>query len=241
MNIEFMHGVTLWDFISLFWFIAAWMGYTAWADSFNQKRTSLMSVMYEYRLQWMRESLHREVRVADAALLSTLIRSISLFASTAIFIIGGTVAMFGGLEQIRDLTAELTYVAKASKVMWEIKLLTLALVFIYAFFKFAWALRQFNYMLIVMGAFPAPDRAETPEALAIAERAARVNALAVQTFNRGMRAYYFGMAALAWFIHPWIFVGATLLVVLVIYRREFKSKTLLTLDPRSDYEAVFKS
>ncbi|WP_419799611.1 MAG: DUF599 domain-containing protein [Terasakiella sp.] len=240
MNVQLMYGVTVLDIIALVWFLLAWVGYTSWADRFSQTRPSLMTVMYDYRLEWMKQALNREVRVADAALLSTLIRSISLFASTAIFLLGGVVAIFGSLEQILDLTKDLTYVAKASKVMWEIKLLTLGTIFIYAFFKFAWALRQFNYMLIVMGAFPSPEFAKTKEAQQIAERAARVNALAVQTFNRGMRTYYFGMAALSWFLNPWIFIAVTLFVVLVIYRREFKSKTLRTLDPNSNYENVFK-
>lgn len=233
MNAELFHGVTLLDGAALIWFLVAWSGYTYFADDFSKNRASLMSVMYHYRLQWMKEALFREVRVGDASLIATLIRSISLFASTAIFIIGGIVAIFGGLEQVQSLTKDLTYVAKTTKVMWELKLLVLGLVFVYAFFKFAWSLRQFNYMIIVMGAFPGPQHGETPEAQKIAERAARVNALAVQTFNRGMRAYYFGLAALSWFLHPWIFIGATLFVVLVIYRREFKSKTLRTLDPKS--------
>jgi len=240
MNIQFVYGVTLLDIVALLCFLVAWVGYTLWADRFSEHRDSLMTVMYGYRLQWMRQALRREVRVADASLLSTLIRSISLFASTAIFLVGGVVAIFGGLEQVQELTKDLTYVAKASKVMWEIKLLLLGTIFIYAFFKFAWALRQFNYMIIVMGAFPAPEEADTKEALQLAERAARVNALAVQTFNRGMRTYYFGMAALSWFLNPWIFIAVTLFVVLVIYRREFKSKTLRTLNPNSDYEKVFK-
>lgn len=241
MNAELIHGVTLLDATALFWFLIAWSGYTYYADTYCKDRTTLMTVMYQYRLEWMRESLHREVRVGDAALLSTLVRSISLFASTAIFIIGGIVAIFGGLEQVQHLTKDLTYVAKTSKVMWEIKLLVLGLIFVYAFFKFAWALRQFNYMIIVMGAFPAPARAEGEQAQKIAERAAKVNALAVQTFNRGMRAYYFGLAALSWFLHPWIFALSTLFVVMVIYRREFKSKTLKTLDPNSNYTIDFKS
>jgi len=142
---------------------------------------------------------------------------------------------------VQELTKELTYVAKSSKVMWEIKLLTLATVFVYAFFKFAWALRQFNYMIIVMGAFPDPSRAETDYAQSMARRAANLNALAVQTFNRGMRAYYFGLAALSWFLHPWIFISATLLVVLVIYRREFKSRTLRTIDPNNDFNFTKKA
>lgn len=236
-----MHGVTLLDFASFIWFLVLWSGYTFFADRFSQNHPSLMSVMYEYRLKWMQESLRRDVRVGDASLLSTLIRSISLFASTAIFIVGGIVAIFGGLEQVQELTKDLSYVAKASTVMWELKLLFLGVIFIYAFFKFAWALRQFNYMLIVMGAFPGPEFADTPEAQLMAERAARVNALAVDTFNRGMRAYYFGMAALSWFLHPWVFVATTLLVVLVIYRREFKSKTLQTLNPNCEFPKFFKS
>jgi uncharacterized membrane protein len=228
------------DGVALFWFVIAWSGYTYYADTFSRNRASLMTVMYQYRLEWMKQSLKREVRVGDASLLATLIRSISLFASTAIFILGGIVAIFGGLEQVQDLTRDLTYVAKTSKIMWEIKLLTLAFVFIYAFFKFAWALRQFNYMIIVMGAFPPPDEAKIEAAQNIAERAARVNALAVLTFNRGMRAYYFGLAALSWFIHPFVFAFATLFVVLVIYRREFKSKTLRMLNPADEIKDVLK-
>ncbi len=228
------------DGVALFWFVIAWSGYTYYADTFSRNRASLMTVMYQYRLEWMKQSLKREVRVSDASLLATLIRSISLFASTAIFILGGVVAIFGGLEQVQDLTKDLTYVAKTSKIMWEIKLLTLAFVFIYAFFKFAWALRQFNYMIIVMGAFPPPAEAHTEAAQNIAERAARVNALAVLTFNRGMRAYYFGLAALSWFIHPFVFALATLFVVLVIYRREFKSRTLRMLNPADGIKDVLK-
>ncbi len=41
-----------------------------------------------------------------------------------------------------------------------------------------------------------------------------------------MRAYYFALAELSWFFHPWAFVVATAWVVLVLYRREFHSKAL---------------
>ena len=33
------------------------------------------------------------------------------------------------------------------------------------------------------------------------------------------------MAALCWFVHPALFVAATAWVVLVLYRREFRSRT----------------
>ena len=64
---------------------------------------------------------------------------------------------------------------------------------------------------------------------AYAERGAKLIATAGKHFNYGLRAYYFGLAALAWFVHPLLFIAATSLVVFVTYRREFRSTTLRTL------------
>ena len=44
-----------------------------------------------------------------------------------------------------------------------------------------------------------------------------------------MRTYYFGLAALSWFVHPYLLVALTVAVVLVVYRREFRSRTLETI------------
>ena len=59
---------------------------------------------------------------------------------------------------------------------------------------------------------------------------ARMGDLAVNNFNLGIRAYYFGLAALAWFVQPWMFIVASAWVVLVLWRREFKSRTLAALE-----------
>jgi uncharacterized membrane protein len=53
-------------------------------------------------------------------------------------------------------------------------------------------------------------------AAAVANRAAR-------HFNTGLRAYYFGLAALAWIIHPIALILASLLVLRELHRREFRS------------------
>ena len=58
------------------------------------------------------------------------------------------------------------------------------------------------------------------------DRTARVISLAAHQFNQGLRAYYFGLSMLAWFIHPGLFMLATTGVVLVLYRREFHSDVL---------------
>ena len=48
-------------------------------------------------------------------------------------------------------------------------------------------------------------------------------------FNLGLRGYYFGMAAVSWFVHSLLFITVTALVVMVLYRREFRSHTVNNL------------
>jgi uncharacterized membrane protein len=50
--------------------------------------------------------------------------------------------------------------------------------------------------------------------------------MAANQFNFGLRAYYFGMTMLAWFVSPWLFMLMSTGVVLVLYRREFHSDVL---------------
>ena len=102
------------------------------------------------------------------------------------------------------------------------------LIFVHGFFKFAWAMRQFNYAALMIGAAPTTTDPGEVE-LAHARGGARVTSLAAKHFNHGMRAYYFGMATLSWFVHPLALLPSVLLVVLVLYRREFRSRTLRAL------------
>ena len=53
--------------------------------------------------------------------------------------------------------------------------------------------------------------------------------LAAETFNDGLRAYYLSFAAVGWFFSPWAFMAATMLVLWVLYRREFHSEVLFAL------------
>ena len=89
-------------------------------------------------------------------------------------------------------------------------------------------MRQYNYCAVLIGAAPAPHdlgahRREDIEALA------SVSSNAAKHSNRGLRAYYFGMAMLSWFIHPVLFIVITLAVVAILYRREFSSRMVRIL------------
>ena len=87
-------------------------------------------------------------------------------------------------------------------------------------------------MALLIGAMPPAESFESGEVMDrqhYADRAAAMTGLAAETFNGGLRAYYFSFAALGWFFSPTVFVLATLLVVGVLYTREFRSEVLALL------------
>lgn len=53
-----------------------------------------------------------------------------------------------------------------------------------------------------------------------------LSTLSGDEFSRGIRAYYFGFAALAWFVSAGVFIAVTIVILVVLYRRDFRSKTL---------------
>ena len=87
------------------------------------------------------------------------------------------------------------------------KVIGLAVIFVYAFFKFAWSYRLFNYAAILIGGDAALGRGDDLEARRhAAQRAAAMTTVAGRHFNRGQRAFFFALAYLGWFISPWLFL-----------------------------------
>jgi uncharacterized membrane protein len=217
------------DLLAPAWFLLCWLGYVLYAD--GRERRTLMRRMHEYRLVWMRRMLERDNRIVDTQITMLLVQNISFFASASILLIGGLVAILGAREQAMALLAEVPFAAAGPAVLWEAKVALLILIFVYAFFKFTWALRQFNYVAIIIGACPPPSEAGGALARSLASRAATIAGRAADHFNKAMRAYYFGFAALAWFLSPWLLLAASALVVLVNWRREFTSQSMAVLGP----------
>ena len=102
------------------------------------------------------------------------------------------------------------------------------LLFIYGLVKFTWSVRQFNFVTILIGAL-APSTHVNDEDADISRRAAGIMKLAGENFGQGLRAYYFALPVLLWFVHPVVFVIATSIVTAMLYRMEFRSRTLEVL------------
>lgn len=214
--------------LAALWFIVCWAGYTRYASWKGRDTACLASVLHLYRLDWMRRMLMRDSRIADASVIGNLERNASFFASSTLIILAGILAVLGASERALSLLADIPLVQQSSQGLSEIKLLCLAVVFVYAFFTFSWCMRQYNFAAVLIGSAPmiGERQVSEQERKAFAMRAARVISLAANQFNLGLRSYYFGLSMLAWFVNPWLFMLMSTGVVLVLYRREFHSDVL---------------
>ena len=212
------------DIASVVWFFVVWVGYTVIADSDRLRHISVLGIMNEHRQRWMNEMLRRDMRMLDALILNHLQSGFAMFASTSILVVGGLIASLGATEKAVTIVSALPFVGEISRTEWEIKILLLILIFIFAFFKFVWSYRLNTYCAVLVGAVPSSVDINT-EAEDQAKRAAKIANLAARHFNRGLRAFYFALAALSWVVHPVAFALATTWVAVVLYRRDFRSRS----------------
>ncbi len=184
------------------------------------KRPSVTVLMAEYRRAWMREMVTRDPRIFDAQVLSNLRQGTSFFASACMIAIGGAFALLGNADQIqlaaRDLTA-----ADAPALIWQAKLLLVVLFLTHGFLKFVWANRLFGYCAVLMAAVP--NDISASDTYPRAAQAAEMNIRAAWNFNRGLRAIYFALGALAWLMGALALIIVTAIVCYMIWSREFHS------------------
>jgi uncharacterized membrane protein len=218
-----MLGLTFLDAAAFTFFAVTWATYAWLVEFVGRKKRGLTSIMAEYRQRWLTEMLTRPNRIVDTQINMTLQQGSAFFASTSLLAVGACLTLIGATDKAIEIVQAFGH--SPSRHQWELKVAGLTIIFVYAFFKFAWAYRVFNYCAILIGATPEGDRRLSPEALKMAGRAAAMNSIAAAHFNRGQRAFFFALGYLGWFAGPIVFMVSTAAVVAVIYRRQFLSAT----------------
>lgn len=214
------------DIAALICFVAAWVSYALFAVKHGLKTPSLHNRMDFYRREWMVRMIERDNRMVDVNVMRNTTRSSQFFASTTMLILGALIALSGYVQQTLDVVSGLPFTVKGSARLLEIKIALLVAIFVYAFFKFSWAIRQLNFCAIMVAAAPKMPKENPEQYAALINSIAKITSYAGENFNNGLRAYYFALAALAWFLHPALMLIGTVWVIAVLYRREFASRTL---------------
>ena len=217
-----MGGYTV-DILAVGFFAIEWTVYAVTLEHSAYGSDSLSARMHVYREVWIRRMLDREARMVDMQIMASLQNGTAFFASTSLFAVGGALALLRSTSEALAVLGALPIDLRPSPALWEIKCVGLILIFVYAFFKFAWAYRLFNYVAILLGEMPPAKERDTPEAEAHVIRTTRVFEAAGRHFNRGQRAFFFALGYLGWFISPWVLFVTTAAVVIVTWRRQFAS------------------
>lgn len=196
-----------------------WLGSDLLIEHPPRWRPSVSVLMAEFRRDWMRQFVTRQPRIFDATIIDSLRQGTAFFASACIIAIGAGAALVGNPAPLQHVATDLAPLPVAEGI--ELRVMLVLLFLADALLKFIWAHRLFGYCSILMAAVP-NDPAD-PQAYHRAGQAAEVNITAARNFNRGLRSVYFALAALAWLIGPVALMIATMLIVLVLLRREFAS------------------
>jgi len=218
-----MPPLPLIDFLALAFFLFAWVGYHFYVDRMSPRKRGLNAMMNTYRIAWMEQMSRREVRIVDTAITGSLQNGTAFFASTSLIAIGGAATLMRGTDDVLKVFSDLPFGLATTRWLWEVKVLGLAAIFGYAFFKFAWSYRLYNYAAVLIGATPPANSPHVEERQRALMRAARMNISAGRHFTRGQRAFFFSFAYLGWFVSPYVFLLTTAGILYITWARQFAS------------------
>jgi len=139
------------NLVALIVYILFWLTFELVTDYSPLHAKSMTGLMAEKRRQWMLEMVNRDLRMVDTQIIAGLQQGSAFFASTSIFAIGGCFALLGSTDTVLQIYRDLPMASEFSRALWEVKVLGLALLFAYTFFKFGWSYRIFNYCSILDG------------------------------------------------------------------------------------------
>ena len=219
------------DLLALSFFVLVWFIYTQFARVRARSTYSLSYILRQLRIDWMSTLTRKDHQIADAALLGNVERTVTFFASSTILVLAGVLTLLTSADKVVEVLNSIPYTAATSPEKVQTKLALFALIFVFAFFKFTWSIRQFGFVSVLMGAAPqyrSPEITDEQRNV-FARQAAKVIDQAGHEYNNGLRAYYFALAYLCWFLHPYLFLASTAVVVMVLYRREYRSRVLRDL------------
>lgn len=227
-----INGFTWVDWLA---FASCWPAlalYTALSDRHGVEAECLLGASRRARMGWAVSAAKRPLsgRMVDASILGTLNNSAVFFASSALLGLGAFLSLTVSPERIKDAIDAMGVVGFASRDTHLIvaKAAVAGGFFGWSFLKFTWSMRQIAFAASLCGSFGEHGADPEDEARKI-ESFADLSSLAGESFNLGLRSFYWSMAACCWLLSPWLCIACSGALAYGLWRREFRSETLRAL------------
>ena len=176
--------------------------------------------MLAAREAWV-ESVMRERR--DILAVQTLRNSTmaaSFMASTAILLIIGVLTLSAQGDKLSGTWHLLNFLGHASAEMWLFKLLMMLFDLLFAFFAFSMSVRLFHHIGYSINV-PLDRQLEGTQPRHVVAQMNRAGIF----YRIGMRAYYFIVPLLFWLFGPLFLIGATVLLIFLLYHLDRAPRT----------------
>ncbi len=215
-------------------FVFFWAFYSWLVERSKWRKRTLSYNMDFERLVWMKTMAAREIRMIDTNIVSGLQSGTAFFASTSLIAMGGAFTLLNSPDQFIMIADALPFMSETSISEFQFKTLGLMLLYAYAFLKFGWAYRLFNYASILIGAVAMPTE-EIPEdeKNQRVEKASRMSVEAAKEFNRGQRAFFIAIGYLGWFLGDLYLLATTLAIYWMMASRQFFSPACKALNNKT--------
>lgn len=175
------------------------------------------------RAGWMQSLLRRDTFLVDAQMIGHTINSASFFGSANLLIIVGVGgSLFAKTDLSEPFRSAVPFVSDDPAWLFQLKVLLVLATLLRGLSEFIWAVRQLNYCLAAVGASPVRD---TTQNEAWAHALSLVVNPAMRSFSKGVRSYYFSLAAALWLFGPVPLIVGSLLSTLLLLFRQSRSDT----------------
>jgi uncharacterized membrane protein len=216
------------DLVAALYFLLLWLGFAPYLRWRGRHTQVVASAMIDHRRAWMEALLKREVRIADTAIVGHIMSTAAFFASTTVIVIGALLGVLINMGR-GSQAAMVPWLATPLPSPIEIKVLLIIVVAVYAFQSFTWAIRQANFAAVMMGAAPPPAAIDPDLLKQLSSSMGSIITGVAESYDNGMRSYYFALGAVTWVVSPLVFIFVTTGVVFLLLRRQSKSRTALAL------------
>lgn len=194
----------------------------SWIMDYSPLRARTLNAAIDaQRRAWMRVLATRDLRMVDTQIVASQLQGAGFFASTCLLGIGAAFTLATAGDPVLEVLQSVRFNEALTMAELQTRVVGLFLIYAYAFFKFGWAYRLFNYTAVLIGSAPYGETA--PERERHVERLAAVNIAAGAQFNRGLRALFFSIGYLGGFAGPWSLAACTALIATVLTYRQFAS------------------
>ncbi len=223
-----IRGLNELDLLALAVFFFTWLGYGPFLKWKGRRFQGVATAMVDHRRAWMEAMLGRDMKIADAAIVGHIMSTAGFFASTTVIVIGALIGVMINLGRGQPASPS-TWLTIAPPTLLEVKVVLIIVVAVYAFLCFTWAIRQANFAAVMMGA--APVAASMGPALRnrLATSMGNIITGVAESYDSGVRAYYFALGAVTWIVSPVLFILTTVGVVALLLHRQTRSGTAVAL------------